>query len=85
MQRIVCAANRLEDVVLLGVRHWDTHMRQMALRLGYTCNENWEQGFVDNQGAFLTREEAMDVAIEQNQIYRDIGYWSDELYSEHLY
>lgn len=44
-----------------------------------------EQGFVDQFGTFLTRKEALEIAKENGQIIRDIGYEPDELYSEHLY
>ena len=44
-----------------------------------------EQVFVDQFGAFLTRKEALEIAKENGQIIRDLGYDPGELYSEHLY
>ena len=85
-QYIVCAAirNRKTKEIILGVRHFDSHMRnQISI-----SNWNWsgsEQGFVDNFGNFLTREEARAVAIEQNQIRRRCGGDEKKLFSENLY
>lgn len=46
------------------------------------------QGFIDQRGTFMTREEAWKVAVESGQIKRRVG--GDErnggtLYSENLY
>ena len=69
-RRIVCAANKFSTgEVFLGVRHCDKHMNQWLLVC--TPHGNWTgaiQGFVDNKGAFLTREEAWKVAVAANQL-----------------
>ena len=44
-----------------------------------------EQGFVDQFGVFLTREEAWDVASKAGQIVRRVGGDGGCLYSENLY
>ena len=74
-QRIVCAANRHKQTkqVILGIRHWDGYMRVQCLDYDYS---DYEQGFIDNKGKFLTRE---------GQIIRRIGGDEDCLYSENLY
>jgi len=47
--------------------------------------EPWEQGFVDQHGEFMTREEAHKVAIEAGQIIRRCGGDEERLFSENLY
>lgn len=85
-QRIVCAANRNKFVsfdILLGVRHWNDFMRsQLDGRDSY---DDYEQGFIDNRGDFLTREEAWVVAEREGQIIRRVGGDEGVLYSENLY
>ena len=88
MRRVVCAANRirLSGDIVLGVRHFDRHMCSHLDRIvRFACGDPVEQGFVDQFGVFMTREEAWEVATAANQIIRRCG--SDEgcLYSENLY
>lgn len=45
----------------------------------------WDQGFIDQWGLFLTREEAWTVAVEKGQIRRQVNTPEGTLYSEHLY
>lgn len=78
-RRIVCAANRVKSnhsIIHLGVRHCDRFMPD-----GRDC----EQGFIDNRGEFLTREEAWPVALAAGQIFRRVGGDEGRLYSENLY
>lgn len=83
-RRVVCAANRFQDgVIILGARHWDSLMCEHAKLLGRRGG-NEEQGFIDQWRAFMTREEAWIVAVAANQIIRDVGC-DGELYSENLY
>ena len=85
-QCIVCAANRHKfdgDIdIILGIRHWDKLMRQQAFDSDYS---DYEQGFIDNKGKFLTREEAWVVAEREGQIIRRVGGDEGCLYSENLY
>lgn len=83
-RRVVCAANRFSDgTIILGARHWDELMREHAMQIGrMQCGA--EQGFIDQWRVFMTRKEAWSVAVEANQIIRDVGC-SGELYSENLY
>lgn len=85
-ERIVCAANRtLFDVIILGVRHGDEMMCEMARNIGVTLI-NTEQGFYTNWQRYVTREEAMIIAREQGQLFRPEGTHNlDVLYSECLY
>ena len=75
--RIVAAANRYGTVVIVGVRHHDMIMNDTIRRfktLGIVLDgEKSEQGFVDNNGAFLSREEAWEVALVAGQILRRVG------------
>lgn len=91
-QKIVCAANLFADddgakFTILGVRHWDALMKHI---LGVFPDDlqEIEQGFIDNQGTFLSRTEAWKVAEAAGQIIRRVG--GDDanggtLYSENLY
>lgn len=84
-RRVVCSAIKLDSKVILGVRHFDAFMRQ---QIPADTAEDWfraEQGFVDQFGVFLTREEAMAVALEANQLVRRVGGDSKKLFSENLY
>lgn len=91
-RRVVCAANRNSDTIILGARHWDKCMRKHALLLDTDfISFGWEQGFINSWGEFLTREEAWIVARHNNQIIRLVGNQrslndiDNELYSENLY
>ena len=90
---VVCAANRYADkpeVILCGARHWDSVMRNMAEALGgIDVVLSWgkeEQGFIDQFGVFMSREEAAYVVKANGQVIRepeelDRGY----LFSENIY
>ena len=91
VRRVVCSAIRAEDgTVLLGVRHYSPDMLEQieARRDGekFKNRSGKDQGFVDQFGVFMTREEAYIVADESGQIWG----WPCEipnarLYSEMLY
>lgn len=84
-RRIVCAAMRKEDRIITGTRHFDKIMRaQMKASEGIPWWKDCHQGFIDQFGDFLTREEAWTIAINQNQIHRDVSC-PGTLYSENLY
>ena len=63
-----------------GVRHWDQFMREQAKALGDNFLD-WTQGFVTNRGEFVSREEALLIALAQGQT--DAG--GKVLLSEDLY
>jgi hypothetical protein len=84
--RVVCAANKNKESgrIICGARHWDAIMRSQKLES--EDFGNWDQGFINQFGEFLTREEAWKIAEEQNQI-RSLCYdgQKDYLFSENLY
>lgn len=93
-RRIVCAAIRAADgEVLLGIRHYSVDMhRQIEQRRDgekFKHRLDQDQGFVDQRGVFLSREEAYRVAYEAGQITRPEscghGLKGPKLYSEGLY
>lgn len=85
LQRVVCAANRnSEGFVLLGARHWDSWMSKTIDSLGFN-DHDWEQGFIDQFGNFLTRQEAAVIAKEKDQLKGMYNVVSEALFSEHLY
>ncbi|UEM08027.1 hypothetical protein JL101_035850 (plasmid) [Skermanella rosea] len=68
-RRIVAAANRLSNgTIICGVRHWDMIMRLAVAQMIDVKKEGAEQGFVDNGGFFLTREEAWPIAEAAGQL-----------------
>lgn len=84
-RRIVCAANKWDDgTIIIGVRHWDKFMHKQADAYGISSKKH-EQGFIDQYGVFMTREEALELALKNGQRIRRCGGDSKELYSENLY
>ena len=86
-RRIVCAAVLYKDgTLLVGPRHFDSVMCLQYQRFGIKDTESEsQQGFLDQYGTFLTREEAYVVATEQNQIIRRCPGDNGKLFSENLY
>lgn len=100
---IVCAAilfsrkstygecDDLDDLLIVGPRHYDQVMRSQASKHEYSSIHNTqrikekEQGFIDQYGKFYNRKEALEIAKQNDQIRFDIGYDTDELLSEMLY
>lgn len=85
---LVCAALRHKDtrLIICGARHFDGIMRAMIEKLGGVTE--WKghcyQGFIDNMGMFVSREEAWNIAKENGQIRREVS-GEGKLYSENLY
>lgn len=90
-RRVVAAANRYGDVLVVSARHHDKLMNAQLKRLveaGIIQSPHTrDQGFIDNEGNFLTREEAVVVAREAGQINfcRPKNNPERELFSEDLY
>ena len=92
-RRIVCSANlcRKTGHMILGARHWDVSMHVhngLFKYAGYADVNFEEQGFIDQHGAFLTRQEAWKVAEAAGQIIRRVGGDTMDggtLFSENLY
>lgn len=83
-RQVVCAANKWDDLIVLGVRHFCKTMNRTLDRLGIKGSEEHEQGFVDQWGNFMDRKEALLVLKTNSRWIRDEDYM-DELYSENLY
>lgn len=85
-QIVVCAANKFPSgLILCGARHWDKLMRKQADYAGVKGGSE-EQGFIDQFGEFLTREEAMAIVKDNGQRFFIARNQSDlELFSEGLY
>jgi hypothetical protein len=82
---VVCAALRHPSSrrIIAGARHFDEVMRDAA-HPADTLHV-WEQGFLDQRGVFLSREDAWTVAEAAGQIRRRVGGDGVELFSENLY
>lgn len=88
---VVCAAVKLPDgFVVVGIRHFSPDMRASLAKM---FGDDWhqtvkaagkEQGFVDQWGVFMDREEAWKVAEAANQIRFNVSC-EGTLYSENLY
>lgn len=83
---IVCAAIKKGDRIITGARHYDKIMRQQII--ASEGIDFWkvgtEQGFIDQFGGFLNREEAWIVAENQNQIRKQVST-PGILYSENCW
>lgn len=93
-RRVVCAAIRASDgELLLGIRHYSKDMHvQINLRgdgSKFVHRLDEDQGFVDQYGVFMSREEAYAVARLAGQITYPLacgeGLNGPKLYSEGLY
>lgn len=90
-RRVVCAANRYGDFVVTGIRHHCPVMRQQIDLIGlnnlrhYAGDTGEEQGFVDQYGNYLTREEAMVIAQKRGQVTIGGTHDPKTLFSEDLY
>lgn len=93
---VVCAANRskVTGKIIAGARHWDSVMRQQVAWLegqpgDRKMPDEWagaEQGFIDQYGQFMTREEAWSVAERASQIkYANRSHEKGVLFSEDIY
>lgn len=90
-RRVVCAANNYGGYIVTGARHFCPIMHMqidsvgeellLALAGGF---DNTQQGFIDQYGLFMDREEAFIVAKEAGQVL-DRHEWGTTLFSESLY
>ena len=82
---VVCAANKMPDgFLLVGARHWDNLMREQADRIGYKGGKE-EEGFIDQFGNFMTRDEAQAIVRKSGQSLKRPVDEYETLYSENLY
>lgn len=93
-RRVVCAAIRASDgALLLGIRHYSADMHaQIGARMDgqkFLRRHDEDQGFVDQHGEYMSREEAYIVATNAGQLrYPEncgTGLDGRKLYSEGLY
>ncbi len=83
-RRVVCAANKVGELIAIGVRHGCPLMVINATAIGMDLRGS-EQGFIDQYGVFMTREEARAVALEASQVVDMAELRAAHLYSEDLY
>jgi hypothetical protein len=93
--RIVCGPRHFDDTMwkqILGINmdDWEAHhARSRSSEYPPPEVEGWgdaEQGFIDQFGAFYTREEAWVIADKSGQILEKERNWCPgSLHSEHLY
>lgn len=83
---VVCAAIRLSDgLVITGPRHYDVVMMKVLEALN-RLEPTADQGFIDQFGNFLTRQEAFAIAAQHRQFHGEGSpHAVDVLYSEDLY
>lgn len=91
-RRIVAAANiftegKHTNLVILGVRHFDSLMIAQLEAIGYTPDNppHMDQGFVDNDYKWVNRNEAWHIAQQANQIHLTTGTIKGCLHSEDLW
>lgn len=89
---VVCAAIKFttegRDFLVCSARHYDQTMVEQIKTIGivaFNAKMKYEQGFIDQYGKFMTREEAYKVAKEANQIKYKCGGDENQLFSENLY
>lgn len=89
LRRVVCAAIRLHEhgrILVVGPRHYDATMQKAISATGINVElKTEEQGFIDQHGVFMTRQEALTVARAAGQIRYRCGGDEHALYSENLY
>lgn len=91
-RRVICAACKYPDgTMLVGPRHFDKTMcdqyhKMAAAGKAPHQESDTEQGFIDQDGVFMDRREALAVALAAGQV--DMTKKSppaDRLFSEDLY
>jgi len=84
-QIVVCAAIRTTGgLIICGARHCDKVMRRQATAAGVNLKSP-EQGFIDQFGDYLTREEALKIAVKTTGVNFQRNGSETELFSEGLY
>lgn len=90
---VVCAACRYGEMIVCGARHYDTVMHGVLTQLKedrlFAFEEvgKVDQGFIDQRGIFMDREEAYLVAKAAGQlnVRRQKTHNEGTLFSEDLY
>ncbi|MDQ3750807.1 MAG: hypothetical protein M3367_17580 [Acidobacteriota bacterium] len=76
------AAIKQNGIIYVGKRHYNRIA--VMIECGLPKPVTGEQGFVTEKGEFVTHEEALKIAVANNQIIKKHGS-SSELYSEDPY
>jgi hypothetical protein len=89
IRHVVCAANKYGDLIICGARHHDKIMNAQIIAIGKDKCKPTEgyQGFIDQFGVFMSREEALVTAKASGQklnMARNSGN-GKVLYSEGIY
>jgi hypothetical protein len=85
-QRVVCAAiQNQHGWIVCGARHHDQVMNLTIVQGPEKPPHTWTQGFIDQFGNFLTREQAWIIAERNGQIIRRVGGDGTKLFSENIY
>ena len=81
---VVCAALHYPNgVIVCGARHFDDAMQSQIRFMPY-CGKP-VQGFLNSRSEFISREHALALATQREQIRRRVGGDQHGLYSENLY
>jgi hypothetical protein len=73
-------------MIIAGARHFDEIMHGQIM--ARNDQDSWrlsEQGFIDQKGVFLSREDAWVIANDGGQIIHDCISKKNKLFSEDLY
>ena len=99
-RHVVCAANKYGDVIICGARHHDKVMKSQIIAIGKGSHKagykflrtnpvegerTEQQGFIDQYGIWMSREEAAFIVVANKQHLRDVRFTSKGLFSENLY
>lgn len=91
---VVSAAMRFDygnhkNVIVMSPRHYDVTCLNTLYYMGFLNDDerrkNEVQGFVDQWGNFMTREEAREIACNNGQFMRNSTALDNILFSEDLY
>ena len=91
-EKIICAAIQHPDTKKVFYGHRHNHcLAAMNSELSWTMNRqqissiHFIQGFVTSEGRFVGREEALIIALENDQVLDKKEIRGDQLFSEDLY
>ena len=82
LEIIVCAAVKIDDLIIPSVRHYDPFVHAIAHCLGISEVRHDQQGFITNKYRFVDRVEGLAVARAAGQVVREVGGSHTRLYSE---
>lgn len=87
---IICAAIRVDHIVICGLRHCDCYETLHDLNPLLSTNPNIEEGFISHNNVFLDREQAYrhadicgqlsETIREQKRLDRCLTLYTEDLY-----